>query len=180
MKKRIKLHDKEFELFITYAEISKAIDKVAVQINDDLRGESAPVFISILNGAFMFTSDLLKRIDFPCEISFLKINSYAGTQSTGRINQLIGLTQNLTGRTVVLVEDIVDSGATLEHLVGLVQSHKPKQLKIATMLYKPDAYQKNIKLDYIGIHIPNNFVVGYGLDYNELGRNYSDLYTLVK
>ena len=180
MKKRIKLHDKEFELFINYAEISKAIEDVATQINEDLHQESVPVFISVLNGAFMFTGDLLKHIAFPCEVSFVKLSSYSGTSSSGTINELIGVNQSLTGRTVILLEDIVDSGSTLEHLVDTIQKHRPKQLKIAAMLYKPDSYEKNIKLDYIGMHIPNNFIVGYGLDYNELGRNYSDIYTLIQ
>ena len=180
MKKRIKLHDKEFELFVTYSEISKAIEDVAVQINEDLRNESAPVFLSVLNGSFMFASDLVKHIEFPCEISFVKLSSYSGTSSSGTMNELIGLNQSLTGRTVVLLEDIVDSGTTLEYLVNTIRKHKPKQLKVATMLYKPGAYEKNIKLDYIGMHIPNNFIVGYGLDYNELGRNHPDIYTLIK
>ncbi|MDR2563722.1 MAG: hypoxanthine phosphoribosyltransferase [Prevotellaceae bacterium] len=180
MKKRIKLHDKEFEIYIPYSEMSKIIENVAVQINYDMKNESAPVFISVLNGAFMFTADLLKNIDFPCEVSFVKLKSYQGTESSGTMNQLIGLNQNLAGRTVILLEDIVDTGSTLEFLLTSIQKHKPRQIKIATMLYKPDSYKKNISLDYIGLHIPNKFVVGYGLDYNELGRNLHDIYTLTQ
>ena len=178
--KRIKLHDKEFELYITNSQISKAIESVAEEINDDLKDETVPVFLSVLNGSFMFSSDLIRHIDFPCEISFIKLSSYSGTSSTGRVNELIGLNQSLAGRTVVLLEDIVDKGTTLEHLINTVSENKPKQVKIATMLYKPDAYEKDIKIDYVGMCIPNNFIIGYGLDYNELGRNYPDIYTLVE
>ena len=178
--KRIKLHDKEFELYITNSQISKAIESVAEEINDDLKDETVPVFLSVLNGSFMFSSDLIRHIDFPCEISFIKLSSYSGTSSTGKVNELIGLNQSLAGRTVVLLEDIVDKGTTLEHLINTVSEHKPKQVKIATMLYKPDAYEKDIKIDYVGMCIPNNFIIGYGLDYNELGRNYPDIYTLVE
>jgi hypoxanthine phosphoribosyltransferase len=178
--KKVKLHDREFELYIANSEISKAIEAVAAQINDDLKDETVPVFLSVLNGSFMFASDLIKHINFPCEISFIKLSSYSGTSSTGRVNELIGLNQSLDGRTVVLLEDIVDKGATLEHLINTLSAHKPKQVRIATMLYKPDAYEKDIKIDYVGMRIPNNFIIGYGLDYNELGRNYPDIYTLVE
>ena len=176
--KRVLLHDKEFELSIPYAEISKAIEEVALQITNDLEGEPMPLFLSILNGAFMFTSDLLKHIPFNCEVSFIKIASYNGVNSTGKVNELLGLDTIVEGRTVVIVEDIVDSGNTLETLVRLLLKKRPKQLKIATLLYKPDAYTKDIKIDYIGKNIPNDFIVGYGLDYDKLGRNYPDIYAL--
>lgn len=178
--KRIKLHDKEFELAVPYADIAKAIENVAQQMNDELKDESLPIFLSVLNGAFMFTGDLMKYLDFNCELCFIKVSSYQGLGSGGSVNQLIGLDKNIEGRTVVLVEDIVDRGITLEHLVKMVSELKPKQLKIATMLYKPDAYEKDIKIDYIGMHMPNDFIVGYGLDYDGLGRNYPNIYTLVK
>lgn len=178
--KRLTLHDKEFELSIPYAEIAKAIEQVALQITQDLKNEPNPVFLSVLNGAFMFTSDLIKHIPFNCEVSFIKLASYLGTASSGEVTEILGLDTIIEGRTVVVIEDIVDSGNTLEKLVDTLMIKRPKQLKIATLLYKPDAYSKNIKIDYIGKSIPNNFIVGFGLDYNKLGRNYPDIYTLAK
>jgi hypoxanthine phosphoribosyltransferase len=178
--KRVKLHDKEFELSIGHSQIQAAIEDVSRKIREDLREEPMPVFLSVLNGAFMFTADLLKHIDFNCEVSFIKMSSYSGTASTGAVKELIGLNTNLSGRTVILVEDIVDTGKTIVELVHLLQTHHPKQIKIATFLWKPDAYKENIPIDYVGLRIPNDFIVGYGLDYNELGRNLRDIYTVVK
>lgn len=178
--KRIKLHGKEFELKVPYAEISRAIENVAQQINNDLRDEPLPLFVSVLNGSFMFTGDLMKHLDFNCELCFIKVSSYKGLGSGGEVSQLIGLDKDIEGRTVIIVEDIVDKGITLEHLMKLLSDLKPKQLKVATMLYKPDAYEKDIKIDYIGMHMPSDFIVGYGLDFDGLGRNYPDIYSLVK
>ena len=178
--KRVTLHDKEFELSIPYAKIIKAIDEVALQITEDLKNETNPLFLSVLNGSFMFTSELIKLIPFNCELSFIKLASYDGTGSTGCVTELIGLDTIIEGRTVVVVEDIVDSGNTLERLVEVLQKKRPKQLKIATLLYKPDMYSKDIKIDYIGKSVPNDFIIGFGLDYNKLGRNYPDIYSLVK
>ena len=176
--KRIKLHDKEFELSIPYSEIAKAIEEVALQITEDLKNEHNPVFLCILNGSFMFASCLLQHINFNCEISFIKMASYKGTSSTGTVNEIIGLDTIIEGRTIVVIEDIVDTGNTLEKLVGILKERHPKELKIATLLYKPDAYKKDIKIDYIGKSIPNDFIVGFGLDYDKLGRNYTDIYSL--
>jgi hypoxanthine phosphoribosyltransferase len=126
----------------------------------------------------MFTADLLKRFQFPCEVSFIKLASYEGTSSTGTINELIGLKENIEGRTVIIIEDIVDTGKTLEKLYAELQKRNPAKILIASLLYKPDSYKGNLKINYIGKTIPNDFIVGYGLDYDGLGRNLPDIYTL--
>lgn len=177
--KQVKLHDKVFQVSIPEAQILRAVKHVADQLNQDLEGEDKPLFISVLNGSFLFTADLMRNIDIPCEISFLKLTSYQGTKSTGKVQELIGLNDSIEGRTVIVLEDIVDSGNTLETLTRLINAYKPKRLKIASLLYKPEAYKKDIKIDYIGISIPNDFIVGYGLDYDGLGRNLRDIYTVV-
>ncbi|MDR1583946.1 MAG: hypoxanthine phosphoribosyltransferase [Prevotellaceae bacterium] len=177
---QITLQDKIFNQYISAQEIEAAVKNIAERINNDLKNEYLPVFLSILNGAFMFTSDLMKNIQFDCMLSFVKLSSYDGLSSKGTINELIGLNFDLTGKTVILLEDIVDTGVTLEHLVHTISKYNPKQLKIAAMLFKPEAYSKDIKLDYTGIHVSNEFIVGYGLDYNGLGRNYPEIYKLIK
>lgn len=173
----IQLHDKVFTPFISAQEIDFAIQNLAKLIEDDF-SEETPVFIGVLNGAFMVVSDLLKKYNFPCEVSFIKLASYEGTQSTNEVKQLIGLNQNLEGRTVIVIEDIVDTGSTLEELKDLFKKQNVKHFKIATLFLKPEAYKKDIKLDYVGIRIPNKFIVGYGLDYDGLGRNLSEVYQL--
>jgi hypoxanthine phosphoribosyltransferase len=179
MANRITLHDKSFELYIPGSEISAAIHDIARQLNRDLQHEDTPpVFVSVLNGSFMFTAELMKYIDFDCHISFVKLSSYAGTASQGKVRELIGLNSDLTGKTAILLEDVVDSGVTIEHLVNTLQTFNPRTLKIAAMLLKPGVYKKNIPIDYVGLSIPDDFIVGYGLDYNELGRNYGDIYKL--
>jgi hypoxanthine phosphoribosyltransferase len=175
----ITLHDKIFELSIPNVEIQKAIEAIARQINNDMEGET-PVFIGIMNGAFMFVADLLKLVNVNCELSFVKHSSYAGTQSTGMVSELIGLTTDIKDRTVIILEDIIDTGATIAELLKDIESKGPKSIKIATMLFKPDAFKESYTIDYIGMKIPNDFIVGHGLDYDELGRNLSDVYTLVK
>jgi len=178
--KQVKLKDKVFRLSYPEVEIQSDIDLVASKINHDLaKNDEIPIFLSILNGSFMFTADLLKRITVPCEVSFIKLASYQGTSSTGKVNELIGLNEDVSGRTVVILEDIVDTGITLTNLLSLLQKLNPKEVKVATLLFKPDAYKANIKLDYIGRSIPNDFIVGYGLDYEGLGRNLPDIYTLI-
>jgi hypoxanthine phosphoribosyltransferase len=137
------------------------------------------LFISLLNGSFMFTADLLKRLPFACNISFIKLASYEGDKSTGEVKQLLGLKENIEGRTVVVLEDIVDSGTTMAQLMQSLQAMKPAELKICSMFFKPGACKIPIKIDYLGMEIPNHFVVGYGLDYNNFGRNYPDLYELM-
>jgi hypoxanthine phosphoribosyltransferase len=177
---QITLYDKIFSKYISSQEILNAVKDIAEHINNDMENEDLPVFLSILNGAFMFTSDLMKHIKFNCLLSFVKLSSYDGLSSKGTIKELIGLNYDLTGKTVIILEDIVDTGITIEHLINTILTHKPKQLKIATMLFKPEAYRKDVKLDYTGIRVPNEFIVGYGLDYNGLGRNYPEIYKLVK
>jgi hypoxanthine phosphoribosyltransferase len=178
--KNIRIKDKEFRISYPEAEIQQDIDVVASKINWDMREVKVPLFLCILNGSFMFAADLLKRIDFPCEVSFVKLTSYQGTSTTGVINQLIGLNENIEGRTVIIVEDIVDTGITLSKLYAELQSLKPQTIRIATLLFKPGAYKGSIKIDYIGKSIPNDFIVGYGLDYDGLGRNLPDIYTLAQ
>ncbi len=175
----IHLHDKTFEPFISSDEIDFAIKNMAKQMDDDFFDE-IPVFIGVLNGAFMVMCDLMKQYRGMCEVSFVKMASYEGTKPTNEVKQLIGLNQNLEGRTVVIVEDIVDTGNTIEELKVILKDKKVKHLKIATLFLKPEAYKKDIKLDYVGIRIPNKFIVGYGLDYDGLGRNLADVYQLVE
>jgi hypoxanthine phosphoribosyltransferase len=177
---QITLHDRIFGKYISSREIANAVKDVAERINNDMKNETLPVFLSILNGSFMFTADLMKHIQFNCTLNFIKLSSYDGLSSQGTVKELIGLNLDLRDKTVIILEDIVDTGTTLEYLTDTISKHNPKQLKIATMLFKPEAYRKNIKLDYTGIHIPNEFITGYGLDYNGLGRNYPEIYKLVK
>lgn len=173
----VTLKDKQFKPYISSEKILEAVKQVAKKINSDLAGES-PVFLAVLNGSFMFAGDLMKEINLPCEISFVKLASYHGTTSSGTITELIGLNQDLTGRTVIIIEDIVDTGNTVEKLAEILNNKKVKSFKIATAFFKPTAYTKNIKVDYVGLEIPNDFVVGYGLDYDGLGRNLKDVFVL--
>jgi len=173
----IQLHDKHFVPFISTAEIDKAVARMAAQISEDMNDE-VPVFVGVLNGAFMVVSDLMKHYSKTCEISFVKLSSYEGTSTTRDIKQLIGLNQDLSGRTVIIVEDIVDTGNTVVELKKMFESKNVKDLKIATLFFKPEAYTKDITLDYIGFKIPDKFIVGYGLDYDGLGRNLPEIYQL--
>jgi hypoxanthine phosphoribosyltransferase len=173
----IQLHDKQFVPFISESELDFAVAELAQLIEADFADE-VPIFIGVLNGAFMVVADLLKHYKRPCEVSFIKMASYEGTSSTEQVKQLIGLNQDLTGRTVIIVEDIVDTGNTVETLKALFKQQNVKHFKIATLFLKPDAYKKEIKIDYVGIRIPNKFIVGYGLDYDGLGRNLSAVYQL--
>lgn len=177
--KRIQLLDKEFVLSIPASDIKRAIWDMAMKINRDLHDKN-PLMVCILNGSFMFSADLMKLIEFPCEISFVKLSSYHGMESTGEVKQLIGLNENVEGRTVVLLEDIVDTGVTIENLVRQLKTQNPADVKVATLLFKPEACTRDIKLDYVGLEIPNDFIVGYGLDYDGYGRNLPDIYTVVK
>jgi hypoxanthine phosphoribosyltransferase len=163
--------------FITAAEIDAAIARMAKQAETDM-GDEVPVFIGVLNGAFMVVSDFAKHYTKPCEISFVKMASYEGTATTGQVKQLIGVNESLAGRTVVIIEDIVDTGNTVAELKKMFEAVNVKALKIATLFFKPEAYKKDIKLDYVGIEIPNKFIVGYGLDYDGLGRNLPEVYQL--
>jgi hypoxanthine phosphoribosyltransferase len=173
----ITIKDKQFKPFISQQQIEEAVKKIAASINSELKNE-LPLFLVVLNGSFMFAADLLKEVTIPCEISFVKVASYHGTTSSGAVTELIGLTEDITGRTVIVVEDIVDTGATLEKLFSVLNKKNVKQIKTASVLFKPDAYKKEIKIDYPGITIGNDFVVGYGLDYNGQGRNLKEIYVL--
>ena len=174
----IKVKEKPFVISIPEAEILTAVQRVADAINHDLEGKE-PLFLSVLNGAFMFTADLMKRITIPCEVSFIKLSSYEGTSSTGQVRQLMGLNQCIKGRTVVIVEDIVDTGLTKQKLLELLQAQEPAEVHIATLLLKPDKLKVPLHIEYAAMQIPNDFIVGYGLDYDGFGRNYKDIYTVV-
>lgn len=175
---RIKLHDKYFVPFISNEEIEKAVETTAKQISSDYKDKEAPLFLSVLNGSFMYASSLLQKLTIPAEISFIKLSSYHGTETTGSVKQLIGLNQDIAGRDVVIVEDIVDTGTTIVELVDVVKKAGAASVKITTLLLKPEAYHKEIAIDYPAMKIPNDFIVGYGLDYNQLGRQYKDIYVL--
>ena len=175
--KEIILHNKTFELFISDTEIEKIVNDIAVKINNT--GIKNPLFIAVLNGSFLFASDVMRKIILSnSEISFIKLSSYEGTQTTGKVEEIIGLSQNIKGRNIIILEDIVDTGNTLEKIVELFNEQGVQSLKIATLLYKPEAYTKEIPIDFIGKKIPNKFVVGYGLDYDEIGRNLPHIYKL--
>ena len=176
--KTVTLKDKSFSLCIHQAEIRKAVTKLAEKINRDYQGRR-PVFLVILNGSFVFAADLLREIDLSCEITFVKLSSYAGTGSTGEVKNLIGLDVSLNNRDVVILEDIIDSGITMEYLLNTLKTHLPASVSVVTLLLKPDALVREVKADYVGISIPNDFIVGYGLDYDGLGRNLSDIYKII-
>ena len=179
--KQIKLKDKTFRVSIPYEDISKAIDKVADKINSDFNGcEDIPVLLCVLNGSIMFMGELMKRLEFNCQIVSTKLTSYDGTSSTGKVKQALGLTADITGRRVIIVEDIVDTGNTIVELKKILADAGASESRICTLLYKPEACRKDLTLDYVAMEIPNNFIVGFGLDYDELGRNFKDIYTLVK
>lgn len=173
----ITVKDKTFKPFISEEKLHESIKLVAQKINDDYKGKS-PIFLGVLNGSFMFFADLLKSIDISCTVSFVKLASYEGTSTTGTVNELIGLNEDVEGKDIILIEDIVDTGNTLVKLYDILADKNPNSIKIATLLYKPEAYKKHHNIDYVGIEIPNAFVLGYGLDYDGLGRNLSSIYVL--
>ena len=173
----IKIKDKQFTVSIKEADILREVDRVAAEINRDLAGKN-PLFLSVLNGAFMFTADLMKRITIPCEISFIKLASYQGVASTGVIKEVIGINEDLTGRTIVIVEDIVDTGLTMQRLLETLGTRHPQEIHIAALLVKPDKLKVDLDIEYTAMRIPNDFIVGYGLDYDGYGRNYKDIYTV--
>jgi len=175
--KKIVIQDKEFKLSILSANIKRSIERMAFDINQDYEGKEV-LFICILNGSFIFASDLLKKIKLSCQISFVKLSSYFENESTGTVKELIGINEEITGRNVIILEDIVDSGMTIETVTSKFKSMNPASLRIATLLFKPQAYRKNLVIDYVGIEMPNSFLVGYGLDYNGYGRNLEDIYVL--
>jgi hypoxanthine phosphoribosyltransferase len=175
----VRVHDKNFEPYIGSAQISKQISKLAAQLNNDYAGKK-PLFIAILNGSFMFASDLFKELTIEAEICFIKLASYKGTKSTGNVITSIGLDEPLTDRHVVIVEDIVDTGKTLHEFLPQLHNQQPASLKIAALLHKPEALNYPLTIDYLGFSVPNKFLLGYGLDYDGLGRNLKEIYKLAE
>lgn len=176
---KVKVRDKEFSLFLTAADIDEGVAQVADMINKDMEGKD-PLFLCVLNGAFIFASDLLKKITIDCEISFVKLSSYEGTKTTNTIRELIGLDQSIEGRTIIIIEDIVDTGLTMEYTRKKLRELGADEVRIATLLFKPEAFKQDYALDYVGIVIPNKFIVGYGLDYDGYGRNLPDIYQIIE
>ncbi len=178
---KVTLHDKTFRKFIGCSRIMEAIDEIADRINKDFEGcEDVPVVICTLNGALPFTGELYLRLNFPCELGSVKLSSYRGTSTTGTVLTVQGLTEEVSGKRVIACEDIVDTGNTILALRELLLANGASEVRIATMMLKPDIYDKDIKLDYVGMEIPNDFIVGHGLDYDGLGRNLKDIYVLDK
>jgi hypoxanthine phosphoribosyltransferase len=173
--KKIRIHDREFRPFISQAKIKRAIEKLAKDLNRDLKGKDV-IILAVLNGSFIFAADLMRKLKIPAEISFIKISSYASSGSTGETHDLIGINENLANRTVIILEDIIDTGITIEHILSQVKSYHPAELKIVTMFFKPESCKPGFKPDYTGIEIPSGFIVGYGLDYERLGRNLEEVY----
>lgn len=173
----VEVKDKVFRRFISREQIDQVVKQIASLINADYANRD-PLLLGILNGAFIFAADLMRRLTIPCRISFVKYASYVGTKSTEEVKELIGLNEELRGRHVIVVEDIVDSGITMEHLLNEIWKYKPASVRIACFFLKPDSFIKSFKIDYLGMEIPNEFIVGYGLDYDGYGRNLPEIYKL--
>lgn len=171
----MQIHDKVFIPYINENLVQNRILEMAEQMNQELR-DTNPIFLAILNGSFFFAADLLRELDFHCQISFVRVASYQGTQSTGEVKELLGIDENLKGRNVVVLEDIVDTGLTMQNIVEWVQKQQANQVKVATMTVKREALTIEVPLDYVGFDVPNKFLVGYGLDYDQLGRNLKGIY----
>lgn len=175
---KITIHGKEFVPYLSEGQIKERVGALGVEINSNYDGKN-PLFVGVLNGCFRFAAELMNHIGINSEINFVKLNSYRGTESSGKISTQIGLNSDVEGRHLIILEDIVDTGNTIEHLMEGLRAENPASIKVATLLYKPEAYHGDIKLDYVGFEIPNLFVVGYGLDYDGLGRNLNDIYQIV-
>ena len=175
---QIQVKDRQFELYLPESQLEEAIIHMAQEIQRDL-SDKDPLFLAVLNGSFMFAASLMRKLGFPCRISFVKLASYSGTQSTEQVNQLIGLNEGLAGQHVVILEDIIDTGHTLSHMLDVLKEKNPASVRIATLLFKPEAFVHDYYLDYIGLKIPTAFIVGYGLDYDGYGRNLPDIYRIV-
>ncbi len=173
---RVRLGDRLFELSISYEHLDAAITELAGKINRDYHNVENPLFVGVLNGAFMFFSELLQKIDFQCEVSFVRLASYSGMDSTGTVTELIGLRDNIAGRHVIVVEDIVDTGTSVAHIMNSMVGHGPAGIEIATMLFKPESYREKYPIKYPALEIANDFVIGFGLDYNQKGRNLRGIY----
>ena len=175
----VTIKDKTFKTFIPEAEIKQRVKAVAEKINRDMADKN-PLLLAVLNGSFMFAADLMRDITIPCEISFVKLASYQGTTSTGEIKEVIGLNEDIAGRTVIIVEDIVDTGATMKRMIETLGTRNPESIHICTLLLKPEKLRVPLDIAYTAIEIPNDFILGYGLDYDQQGRNLRDIYTLVE
>ena len=174
----VKIKDKTFKVSIPEAEILKSVKAVADRINHDMADKN-PLLLAMLNGSFVFAADLMRMINVPCEISFVKMSSYAGTSSTGKVKQLIGLGEEIKGRTVIVVEDIIESGLTMQTLLSTLEEMQPESVHICTLLLKPECLKVPLDVEYVAMEIPNDFILGYGLDYDQQGRNLRDIYTVV-
>jgi hypoxanthine phosphoribosyltransferase len=175
----VKIKDKTFKISIPEAEILKHVKEVADRINHDMAGKN-PLFLAVLNGSFMFAADLMKMITIPCEISFVKLASYQGVISTGSVKEVIGINEDLSGRTIIIIEDIVDTGLTMKRMIESIGTRNPESVHICTLLLKPEKLQEKLDVEYVAMKIPNDFIVGYGLDYDQQGRNLRDIYTVVE
>jgi hypoxanthine phosphoribosyltransferase len=175
---RIVIKDKTFEVSMTEEVIKKRVAELAETISRDMADKN-PLFLAVLNGAFIFAADLMRGMTIPCEISFVKLASYQGTTSTGHIKEVIGINEDLTGRTVIILEDIVESGLTIKRMIESLGTRNPASVHICTLFFKPERLKEEINLDYVAFEIPNDFILGYGLDYDQQGRGLKDLYTLV-
>lgn len=175
--KRIKVHDKEFKLYITRDKIQERVKTVAEKMIPDLKDKN-PLFIIVLNGAYVFAADLIRHFDFDCEIAFIRLSSYQGMKSTRKVKEIMGLTRDVKGRNVVLVEDIIDTGTTMAYAKKKFKDKGAADVKLAALLFKPNAFEEDYTIDYLGMEIPDDFIVGYGLDYDEGGRNYPDIYVV--
>lgn len=176
--KSIQLHDKHFVPFISKEKIDHYVEQLTQQMANDIEPDEVPIFIGILNGSFMFAADFVRKYPHDCHITFVKMASYEGVNSTGKIKHLVGINENLEGKTVVILEDIIDTGNTLSEIYDIFKDKNVKQLKIATLFFKPEVFKKDLHIDYIGKSIEDKFIVGYGLDYDGLGRNLPDIYKL--
>ena len=177
--KKVRLKDKNFQLFIDSKELNDSIESLSNKINQDY-SEREPIFLCVLNGAFVFAAELIKRFNHECQVSFVKLSSYQGVQSSGTINSLIGLNEDIKEKDVIIVEDIVDTGQTIANIVENILNKNPRSIEVATLIYKPKSYQKQIPIKYRAIEIGNDFIVGFGLDYNGLGRNLEEIYIIEK
>ena len=179
MNKQVKVRDRVFEVSLSEEKIKERVAQIAAEISKDLEGDH-PLFLAVLNGSFVFAADLMREVSIPCEITFVRMSSYVGTSSTGQVKELIGLKESIEGRTVVIVEDIIDSGLTMKDLLATLKAKNPKEVRIASLLVKPGNLKVDLDIDYAVMEIPNDFIVGYGLDYDQEGRNLRDIYTIVE
>lgn len=175
----IQIDDRKFVKYISEEEIEKAIDKVAAEVNEEYKNDT-PILLFILNGSIIFGADLMKRLNIPCRMTCIRLSSYEGMKTTAHVKNMIGLVENIENQRVLVVEDIIDTGTTYEHVVKMLHDAKVKDVKIATLTYKPDSYKKDLPIDFVGMSIPNKFIVGRGMDYNGLGRNLRDIYQVTE